>query len=82
MILLDIGLPIYSGYDVCRRIRQMPGGEQIVIFAQTGWGAKEDRELSREAGFNHHLVKPIDPNALMKLLAALSIPNATQNQGW
>lgn len=79
VILLDIGLPSLSGYEVCRRIRQLPGGQQIVIIAQTGWSAKEDRERTREAGFNLHLVKPIDPQALMTLLATLKMPNAIQN---
>ena len=79
VILLDIGLPIYSGYEVCRRIRRLQGGQQIVIIAQTGWGAKEDRERTHEAGFNQHLVKPIDPQALMTLLGTMTVPNAIPN---
>lgn len=71
VILLDIGLPLINGYEVCRRIRQQPGGGQIVIIAQTGWGAKEDRDRTCEAGFNLHLVKPIDPHDMMKLLVSL-----------
>jgi PAS domain S-box-containing protein len=68
VVLLDIGLPKLNGYDACRRIRLQPGGEALVIIAQTGWGQLTDRELSREAGFDHHMVKPLDPAALQKLL--------------
>ncbi len=71
VILLDIGLPKLNGHDACRRIREQPGGQQLVIIAQTGWGQAEDRQRTREAGFDHHLVKPVDPSALMKLLAEL-----------
>ncbi len=71
LILLDIGLPKLSGYDACRRIRQQPGGTKVVIIAQTGWGQEEDRQRTHQAGFDHHLVKPVDPHALLKLLADL-----------
>ncbi len=71
MILLDIGLPKLTGYEACRRIRQQPGGKELVIIAQTGWGQEEDRQRTHEAGFDHHMVKPVDPQALMKLLAEL-----------
>jgi len=67
-ILLDIGLPRLNGYDVCRRIRQVPGGDNITIIAQTGWGQTEDRVRTLEAGFDHHLVKPVDPNLLANVL--------------
>ena len=69
VILLDIGLPKLNGYEVCRRIRAQPGGKDLIIIAQTGWGQKEDRQRTREAGFDHHMVKPLDPRALQKLLA-------------
>ncbi len=69
VILLDIGMPKLNGYEACRRIRQQPWGEKIVIIAQTGWGQDEDKRRSREAGFNHHLVKPVAPATLEKLLA-------------
>jgi PAS domain S-box-containing protein len=71
VVLLDIGLPKLNGYDACRRIREQPWGKGMVLIAQTGWGQDEDRARSREAGFNFHLVKPIDPAALEKLLAGL-----------
>ena len=72
VILLDIGLPKLNGYEACRRIRALTGGEKLVIIAQTGWGQDEDRQRTHDAGFDHHLVKPVEPFALMKLLAGLS----------
>ncbi len=68
---LDIGLPKLNGYETCRCIRKQAGGSKPVIIAQTGWGQNEDRQRTHEAGFNHHLVKQVDPAALMKLLASL-----------
>jgi CheY-like chemotaxis protein len=58
-----------NGYEACRRIRKEPWGKDLVLVALTGWGQAEDRHRSREAGFDAHLVKPVDPNALLKLLA-------------
>jgi PAS domain S-box-containing protein len=69
--VLDIGLPRLNGYDVAGRIRQQPWGRTMVLIAVTGWGQDSDREQSREAGFDHHLVKPVDPAAVMKLVASL-----------
>jgi CheY-like chemotaxis protein/two-component sensor histidine kinase len=71
VILLDIGLPKLNGYEACRRIRKQPWGNSAVIIAVTGWGQEEDRRRSTEAGFNYHMVKPVDPQGLMKLLAEL-----------
>jgi len=71
VVLLDISLPKLSGHDVCRRIRQQSWGKNIVLVALTGWGQAEDRRLSKEAGFDHHMVKPLDFAALMSLLAEL-----------
>ena len=73
MVLLDIGLPKLNGYEACRRIREQPSGKNIVIVALTGWGQEEDREKSRNAGFDGHMVKPVDFAALTKLLAASSL---------
>lgn len=69
VILLDIGLPKLNGYEVCRRIRELPGGRQMLIVALTGWGQEDDRFRSSEAGFDHHLVKPVDLATLEELLA-------------
>jgi signal transduction histidine kinase len=73
VILLDIGLPKMSGYDACRRIRQQPSGPAIYIIALTGWGQAEDRQRSTEAGFDDHLVKPIDFAALLALVDTLPV---------
>jgi PAS domain S-box-containing protein len=69
VVLLDLGLPGMNGYDVCRRIRGMDGGDRVLIIAQTGWGQSEDRRLTHEAGFDHHLVKPVNAKVLNALLA-------------
>ena len=71
VILLDIGLPKLNGYEAARKIREQPWGKNIVMVALTGWGQDEDRQKSKEAGFNGHLVKPVELTALMKLLAEL-----------
>ncbi len=69
VVLMDIGMPKLNGYDAARRIRQHPWGAAIVLVALTGWGQEEDRQQSALAGFDHHLVKPVDVDALMKLLS-------------
>jgi CheY-like chemotaxis protein len=68
LVLLDLGLPKLNGYEVARRIREQPWGKEMLIVALTGWGQKEDRERSAEAGFDVHLVKPVDYAALTGLL--------------
>jgi signal transduction histidine kinase/ActR/RegA family two-component response regulator len=68
VILLDIGLPGMDGYEVARRLRAMPGFEVVTLLALTGWGQEGDRQKSREAGFDHHLVKPVEPEAILELL--------------
>ncbi|HSR96405.1 MAG TPA: PAS domain-containing protein [Kofleriaceae bacterium] len=71
VVLLDIGLPKLNGYEACRRIRALDAGKDVLLIAQTGWGQSEDRRRTREAGFDHHLVKPLDPQVLRKLLTGL-----------
>jgi PAS domain S-box-containing protein len=71
VVLLDIGLPRLDGYQACRRIREQAGGRQVVLVAITGWGQGEDKRRAAEAGFNHHLTKPVDPADLEKLLSGL-----------
>ena len=71
VMLLDIGLPKLNGYEVCRRIRKEPWGKDLVLVALTGWGQEEDRHRSKEAGFDAHMVKPVDHDVLLKLLASL-----------
>jgi PAS domain S-box-containing protein len=70
-VLLDIGMPGMDGYEVARRIRRQPRLSGVPLIALTGWGQEEDRRRAREAGFDHHLVKPVDLAALEALLAAL-----------
>ena len=71
--LLDLGMPKMSGYDVCRRVRDMPWGRELTLIAQSGWGQDEDRRRTHDAGFDHHIVKPIDPAALDALLRSLAV---------
>jgi len=68
IVLLDIGLPKLDGYEVARRIREQDGGADMLLVALTGWGQEEDRRRSKEAGFDHHMTKPIDFEALRNLL--------------
>ena len=72
VVLLDIGLPKLDGHEVCRRIRSQPWGKDIIILALTGWGQEDDRRRSEEAGFNGHLVKPVDYDKLLELLGELT----------
>jgi len=72
VILLDIGLPKMDGNEAARRIRAQPWGKAMVLIALTGWGQEEDRLRSAAAGFDHHLVKPVDPVGLKQLLAELA----------
>jgi CheY-like chemotaxis protein len=58
-----------NGYDACRHIRATEWGRDMILIAQTGWGQEEDKRRTREAGFDDHLVKPVDPLALAKLVA-------------
>jgi len=71
--LLDIGLPGMSGFEVARRLRELPGWDGVMLVAVTGYGQDEDRRRSREAGFDHHLIKPVEPVKLQSLLAAAPV---------
>lgn len=68
VILLDVGLPLINGYEVARRVREQPWGRSIRLIAVTGWGQEQDRQQALEAGFDHHLTKPLDPARLASLL--------------
>ena len=72
VVLLDIGLPGLNGYEVAKRIRQQPVLHNILLVAMTGYGQETDRQLSRESGFDHHLVKPVDFDKLKEILATIS----------
>ncbi len=69
--LLDIGMPMLNGYEIARRIRDQPWGRDVLLIAVTGWGGPEHRQQTAAAGFDHHLIKPVDPTALTQLLASL-----------
>jgi CheY-like chemotaxis protein len=68
IILMDLGMPGMDGCEVARRIRQDPELQNVRLIAMTGWGQDEDRRRSSEAGFDHHLVKPVDLSALQAIL--------------
>jgi CheY-like chemotaxis protein len=68
--LIDIGLPGIDGFELARRIRKINKFKNIVLIAQTGWGREEDRAESRQAGFDYHLVKPLDFQLLERILTA------------
>ena len=76
VILLDIGMPRLNGYDTARRIREQPWGKNTVLVALTGWGQEEDRQKSHDAGFDTHMVKPVELAALEELLANLKAETA------
>lgn len=70
IILMDIGMPRLSGLDAARRIRRQPAGASVRLIAITGWGQEMDRQRSKEAGFDLHLVKPVEMDELFKVLEA------------
>jgi CheY-like chemotaxis protein len=72
VILLDIGLPDINGYDVAHRIRSSPWGSGLSLVAVTGWGQEADRRRAFEVGFDHHLTKPVAPDAIESLLGRLA----------
>jgi CheY-like chemotaxis protein len=71
VVLLDIGMPGMDGFEVARRIRLHPKSRKVTLIALTGWGQEKDRRDSEAAGFDHHLIKPVDMDALQGLLAAV-----------
>jgi len=72
--LLDIGLPDLSGYEVARALRRAPWARDLLLVAVTGWGQDEDKQRALEAGFDHHLTKPIEPDQLERLLQSIAHP--------
>ncbi|WP_310734691.1 hybrid sensor histidine kinase/response regulator [Azohydromonas caseinilytica] len=70
VVLLDIGLPGLNGYEVAQRLRQLPDGGRLLLVALTGWGNEQDRRAALQAGFDHHLTKPVDPEVLQGLLSS------------
>jgi signal transduction histidine kinase len=71
VILMDLGMPKMNGYDACRHIREQAWGKDMLIVAMTGWGQEEDKLRGKQAGFDAHLVKPVDPDELQDMLAEM-----------
>jgi DNA-binding response OmpR family regulator len=78
-VLLDIGLPGMSGYEVARKIRQQAAIDDVLLVALTGWGQEEDRRRSADAGFDHHMVKPLEPQRLKDVLHTARIRNTQRS---
>jgi two-component system, sensor histidine kinase len=68
---LDIGLPKLNGYELARRIRELPHAERITLVAVTGWGQEDDRQRAREAGFHLHMIKPVEPEQILEILRSI-----------
>ena len=73
---LDIGLPKLNGYDLARELRKLPATMNSLLVAVTGWGQENDVRRAREAGFDHHMVKPVEPDAILKILAEAGVLTA------
>jgi CheY-like chemotaxis protein len=81
VVLCDLGLPDLDGFDVCRRVRLFSSSAQPAMIALTGWGRKDDLRLSREAGFDYHLVKPVSSEALDAILQRVAMSRVPGNDG-
>ena len=77
VVFLDLGMPDMDGLEAARRIRALPHGGDLLIVALTGWGQERDRQLTSEAGFDVHVVKPADPLALRALIARAPVDART-----
>ena len=74
----DIGLPVMDGYELAERLRQLPGVEAIRLIAVTGYGQESDRQKTRAAGFQHHLVKPVDLHVVEEIVnGARDVPQTS-----
>src|SRR5262249_31163621 len=81
VVLLDIGMPGMNGWEVARRIREQEGGQNILLVALSGYGQERDQHHSRDVGCDFHLVKPFDPDELMRLLRTPRRPNGLGPEG-
>jgi CheY-like chemotaxis protein/nitrogen-specific signal transduction histidine kinase len=80
VVLLDIGMPGIDGYETARRLRARPWAKSVLLCAQTGWGQEDDKRRARSAGFDRHLVKPVDPEELSRILAEVCYPESRAHQ--
>jgi PAS domain S-box-containing protein len=80
VVVLDLGMPGVDGYEACRRIREQPEGNGITIIAVSGWGQPQDRKRSRSAGFDRHLVKPVDPHELLQAVVTAGVSSTAQRR--
>ena len=76
LVVLDIRMPTMDGYECARRLRELPRGEDLLLVALTGWGQPEHRERARNAGFDGHLTKPLEYEALCRLVDSIARPQA------
>ena len=67
MIVMDLGMPSMDGYEAARRIRKQPGSQSVLMIALTGWGQSDARQRTIEAGFDHHLIKPVNFDEIKRL---------------
>jgi signal transduction histidine kinase len=81
LVLCDLGIPGMDGVEVCRRVKALPAAEHPVMVAITGWGMDADRKRTKEAGFDHHLVKPVAPDKLRDILSSVSLARSTSPAG-
>ena len=72
LVLMDLGMPNVDGYEACRRIRAKPWGAEPFLVALTGWGSNDDQQRTREVGFDRHLVKPVDLDAIKNIVGESS----------
>jgi CheY-like chemotaxis protein len=80
-VILDLGMPGMDGYEVARRLRALPGPDETVLVALTGWAQEEDRRRCYEAGFDGHLPKPVEIGALRQFLSHPKLPKKADAQG-
>lgn len=78
--LLDLGMPVMDGFDTCRAIRRLPGGDAVAIVALSGWGRQEDLAHALEAGFSGFLLKPAQPRDIIRSLSGSSSRKSPPNR--
>ena len=81
VVILDIRMPKRNGFEACRWIREQPWGKAMVLIALSGWGTEDDRRRTEEAGFDHHLVKPVAPDVLFALIAPRPLQSVERASG-